>query len=157
MPAWVGGGDYYSADAQDYLVSWCQCMFTAANQTVVDYLGFWNEPFWRSDTWGTVDFVVELRRKLDASGFAKTKLVLLDGATGNINTATHSTNGVPPDFLAALRGNATFRDAVEVVGYHYSGSMAAVKALQSAKPKIKIWETENSPVGWGALSRLLGA
>ena len=40
MPAWVGGGDYWSADSRHYFVTWLQCMRVAAN-TTVDYLGLW--------------------------------------------------------------------------------------------------------------------
>ena len=39
MPAWVGGGDYWSDDSITYLVKWLECMQTAANGTIVDYLG----------------------------------------------------------------------------------------------------------------------
>ena len=39
MPAWVGGGDYWSADSIQYFVTWLQCVQTAANGTVVDFLG----------------------------------------------------------------------------------------------------------------------
>ena len=38
MPAWVGGGDYYSQDSINYFISWLRCQRQTSN-TTVDYLG----------------------------------------------------------------------------------------------------------------------
>ena len=110
---WVGGGDYFSQDSIEYFITWLKCQREAAN-TTVDFLGLWNEPHWRSDYWGGANYTKALRRQLNAAGFEATKLVLLDDAP-----QYSGPGGLPQDFVEAFSSDAEFREATEVVGYHY--------------------------------------
>lgn len=111
VQAWVGGGNYWSEDSQHYFLTWLQCVRSAANGTIADYLGLWNEPHWRSDYWGGANYTKGLRKLLDRNGFSQTKLVLLDDAP-----QYSGQGGLPVDFLQALKDDPEFRAAVDVVG-----------------------------------------
>ena len=113
MPAWVGGGDYWSADSIHYFVTWLECMRSAANGTIVDYLGLWNEPHWRGDTWGGANYTKALRKALDGAGFGATQIVAFDDAP-----QMSGAGGLDPSLLAAWATDAEFRAAVKALGYH---------------------------------------
>ena len=146
MPAWVGGGDYYSDDSIEYFVTWLRCQRSTANVTV-DFLGLWNEPHWRSDYWGGANYTKALRKRLDGAGFAGTKLVLLDDAPQYAGVG-----GLPIDFLRQWNADAEFRDAVHAVGYHYCCDWAGGQgyaALKVAKPDVRLWQSEAHDGNWG--------
>ena len=42
-PGWIGGGNFWSQDMIDYLVSWLGC--AKSNHLAIDYLGGWNERY----------------------------------------------------------------------------------------------------------------
>jgi len=146
MPAWVGGGDYWSDDSITYLVKWLECMQTAANGTIVDYLGLWNEPHWRGDTWGGANYTKSLRKALDSAGFVATHIVAFDDAP-----QMSGAGGLDPTLLSAWATDAEFRKAVDVLGYHYccpSFGEPGYQALAEYKPTVKVWQSEDHSSAW---------
>lgn len=146
MPAWVGGGDYWSDDSIAYLVRWVECMKTAANGTVIDFLGLWNEPHWRGDFWGGANYTKSLRKALDSRGFTATQIVAFDDAP-----QMSGAGGLDPTLLAAWATDAEFRQAVDVLGYHYccqNFGDPGYKALAKYKPTIKVWQSEDHSDHW---------
>lgn len=112
-------------------------METAANGTVVDYLGLWNEPHWRGDNWGGASYTKSLRKALDAAGFGKTMIVAFNDAPQMTGAG-----GMDPTFLSAWALCA----AVDVLGYHYccpSFGEPGYQALAAHKPSIKVWQSED--------------
>jgi hypothetical protein len=99
-PGWINDGVFYGPDMINYTLRWLDCAVVHAAGPI-DYLGLHNEA-----AQPTVDYVVTLRRSLDAGGHALTKIVVMDNAYYNT------------DEVAAARANATYRAAIGVAGLH---------------------------------------
>jgi hypothetical protein len=69
-PGWIGGGNFWSQDMIDYLVSWLAC--ATSHGLTIDYLGGWNEEGYDPAWFKT------LRKSLDAAGHTGTKIVASD-------------------------------------------------------------------------------
>jgi O-glycosyl hydrolase len=124
-PGWIGGGDWWSSDAIDYLTTWLGC---AKNHGLtIDYLGGRNERG-HDKTW-----YENLHQALGARGYGSVKVVGDD-----------TDWGVADD----MAGDAAFNAAVDIVGVHYpcgylsdsTRCNATANALATGKP---LWASEN--------------
>ena len=66
-PGWIGGGNFWSTDTINYLVSWLGC--AKQDNLTLDYLGGWNERGYNK-TW-----YENLRSTLNSSGYSAVKIV----------------------------------------------------------------------------------
>jgi O-glycosyl hydrolase len=124
-PGWIGGGNWWSSDAVDYLTTWLGC---AKNHGLtIDYLGGRNERG-HDKTW-----YENLHQALGARGY------------GNVKVVGDDTDwGVADD----MAGDPAFNAAVDIVGVHYpcgylsdsTTCNSTANALATGKP---LWASEN--------------
>lgn len=129
-PGWFDGG-YWSTDRVDYLLTWLEC--ARQNGFDIDYLGAANESGFNRDV------SVELRRALDAAGFADVRIVATD-------------NHSPPDYWFAapqIAADPELDAAIDILGEHDVCEWRTLQrtchvseaALATGKP---LWDSENS-------------
>jgi hypothetical protein len=125
-PGWIGGGDFWSTDMINYLVSWLGC--AKSHGLTINYLGGWNERGYN------ISWYEQLRSTLNADGYSAVTIV---GADSDWSIASD------------VDSNSTFAAAVGVIGEHYpcggdGGSADTCSttsaALSSGKP---LWASEN--------------
>ena len=125
-PGWIGGGNFWSTDMINYLVSWLGC--AASHGLNIDYLGGWNERGYN------ISWYEQLRSTLNADGYGSVTIV---GADSDWSIAND------------IDSNPTFAASVGVIGEHYpcggdGGSADSCsttsQALASGKP---LWASEN--------------
>jgi hypothetical protein len=125
-PGWIGGGDFWSTDMINYLVSWLGC--AASHGLSIDYLGGWNERGYN------ISWYEQLRSTLNADGYSSVTIV---GADSDWSIAND------------IDTNSTFAASVGIIGEHYpcggDGGSADTcsttsQALSSGKP---LWASEN--------------
>ncbi len=125
-PGWIGGGNFWSTDMINYLVSWLGC--AKSHGLTINYLGGWNERGYN------ISWYEQLRSTLNADGYSAVTIV---GADSDWSIAND------------VDSNSTFAAAVGVIGEHYpcggdGGSADACSttsaALSSGKP---LWASEN--------------
>jgi hypothetical protein len=125
-PGWIGGGNFWSTDMIDYLVSWLGC--AKADGLTIDYLGGWNERGYN------IAWYEQLRSTLNADGYSAVQIV---GADSDWSVAND------------IDTNSAFANAVQIIGSHYpcGGDGGAAdscsttsQALSSGK---QLWASEN--------------
>ncbi|MFI8458230.1 ricin-type beta-trefoil lectin domain protein [Kitasatospora sp. NPDC085464] len=128
-PGWIGntgdGGNFWSQDSVDYLMSWMGC--AAQHHLTVSYLGGWNERGF-DKAW-----YENLKSTLVARGYGATKVVAADDTWAVAD---------------AMATDPAFRNAVDIVGVHYPcGYMSSFTDCPSTptaqalgKP---LWASEN--------------
>jgi Glycosyl hydrolase family 59/Ricin-type beta-trefoil lectin domain/Galactocerebrosidase, C-terminal lectin domain len=126
-PGWIGGGNFWSTDMINYLVSWLGC--ARSHGLTVDYLGGWNERGYN------ISWYEQLRSTLNADGYSATAIVGADSGWG---------------IASDIASNSTFANAVSVIGVHYpcqggDGGNADTcpsnsTAIGTGKP---LWASEN--------------
>ncbi|NUP46541.1 MAG: galactosylceramidase [Catenulispora sp.] len=124
-PGWIGGGNFWSTDTVNYLVSWLGC--AKSKGLTIDYLGGWNERNYN------VSWYEQLRSALNSNGYSSVKLVAADS-----------------DWTVAndVDSNSTFASAVGILGAHYPCGYRSAQstctvpsaATSSGKP---LWASEN--------------
>ncbi|WP_055524948.1 ricin-type beta-trefoil lectin domain protein [Streptomyces graminilatus] len=124
-PGWIGGGNFWSTDMINYLVSWLGC--AKQHGLSIDYLGGWNERGYN------VSWYVQLRAALNSNGYGNVKIVAADS-----------------DWTVAndINSNQAFAAAVSVIGTHYPCGYRSAQtncsvpsaAGSSGKP---LWASEN--------------
>ena len=126
-PGWIGGGNFWSTDMINYLVSWLGC--AKSHGLTIDYLGGWNERGYN------IGWYENLRTALNANGYGAVQVV-----------------GADSDWSIAgdMVGNQAFANSISIVGAHYpcnggDGGDAATcsttsNALATGKP---LWASEN--------------
>jgi hypothetical protein len=124
-PGWIGGGNFWSQDMIDYLMSWLGC--AAQHNLTIDYLGGWNERDYNKS------WYINLKNALVSRGYA-TKVVAADSWGW----------GIADD----MAGDAAFRNAVDVIGVHYPcgylGNYADCPSSAPAQALGKtLWASEN--------------
>ncbi|MDH6120008.1 O-glycosyl hydrolase [Kitasatospora sp. GAS204A] len=124
-PGWIGGGNFWSQDTIDYLMSWMGC--AAQHHLNVSYLGGWNERGY-DKTW-----YENLKSALIKHGYSGTKVVAAD-----------SDWSVADDMAT----DPAFKKAVDVVGVHYPcgylGSFSSCPSTANAQSLGKpLWASEN--------------
>ncbi|MEW1914872.1 ricin-type beta-trefoil lectin domain protein [Kitasatospora sp. NPDC085895] len=123
-PGWIGGGNFWSQDTIDYLMSWMSC--AAQHNLTVDYLGGWNERGYNK-AW-----YVNLKNTLTSKGYT-TKVVAADSDWGVAD---------------AMATDPAFKNAVDIVGVHYPcgylGNYTTCNSTTNAQALGKpLWASEN--------------
>jgi hypothetical protein len=109
-PGWIGGGNFFSTDMIDYLVSWLNC--AKSDGLTLNYLGGWNERGYN------IGWYEQLRSALNADGYSGVQLVADDTSWNVAND---------------LVSNSAFSQAVQIVGSHYPcGWMTAQTSCPSS-------------------------
>ncbi|MEU3566523.1 ricin-type beta-trefoil lectin domain protein [Kitasatospora sp. NPDC006786] len=128
-PGWIGntgsGGNFWSQDSIDYVMSWMGC--AGRHHLNVSYLGGWNERGF-DKAW-----YENLKSTLVARGYGATKVVAADDTW---------------EVADAMAADPAFKNAVDVVGVHYPcGYMSSFTECPSTptaqalgKP---LWASEN--------------
>ncbi len=151
-PHWAGGARQAAwtiADVRN-VIGWLEC--ARHDGITVSEVGGWNEHLPHGPTPAVLGWFVRLRQALDAHGFSRVKIIALDSFPH-----VHG-----PDVAKFLAGDAAFRHAVGILGYHDVCKHMALAhrcqvpaaALSSGKP---IWVTEvgalTPPGGYAAMAR----
>ncbi|MEU2134456.1 ricin-type beta-trefoil lectin domain protein [Streptomyces sp. NPDC018352] len=123
-PGWIGGGNFWSQDTIDYLMSYVDC--AAKHNLTIDYLGGWNE------------------RGYDAAWYKKLKDTLTSRGYATKVVAADSDWAVADD----MAKDPAFNDAVDVVGVHYPcgylGDYTTCSSTATAQGLGKpLWASEN--------------
>jgi len=124
-PGWIGGGNFWSTDMVDYLVSWLGC--AKQHGLTVDYLGGWNERGYN------ISWYEQLRSALNTNGYGATKIVAADSDWSVAND---------------VNSNPAFASAVSIIGAHYpcgylgAESSCTVPAAATSSGKT-LWASEN--------------
>ena len=126
-PGWIGGGNFWSTDMINYLVSWLGC--AKSHGLTINYLGGWNERGYN------ISWYEQLRSTLNADGYSGVQIV---GADSDWSIASD------------IASNSTFANAVSIIGVHYpcaggDGGSADTctgnaTATSTGKP---LWASEN--------------
>jgi hypothetical protein len=95
-PGWIGGGNFWSTDMVNYLVSWLNC--AKSHGLTINYLGGWNERGYN------ISWYEQLRSTLNADGYSGVQIV---GADSDWSIASD------------IASNSTFANAVSIIGVHY--------------------------------------
>ncbi|GAA1899814.1 ricin-type beta-trefoil lectin domain protein [Streptantibioticus ferralitis] len=145
-PGWIGntggGGNFWSQDTVDYLVSWLGC--ARQHGLTIDYLGGWNERGYNTG------WYEKLHSALAAKGYRHTHVV---GADSGWDVAT------------AMRGDSAFDNAVDIIGTHYPCSyMSAMTQCSTTSDALatgkQLWASENGSedynTGGAPLARAVG-
>jgi hypothetical protein len=124
-PGWIGGGNFWSQDMVDYLMSWLGC--AKQHGLTIDYLGGWNERNWNAG------WYEKLKSALNAGGYSSIKVVAADSGW---------------DVADAMASDSAFRNAVDIVGTHYPcGYMTAFTSCPSTSTAQNLgkplWASEN--------------
>ena len=126
-PGWIGGGNFWSTDMVNYLVSWLGC--AKSHGLTIDYLGGWNERGYN------IAWYEQLRSTLNADGYGAVQLV-----------------GADSDWSVAgdIASNSAFANAVSIIGVHYpcaggdGGSANTCTGNSTATGTGKpLWASEN--------------
>ncbi|MER6441042.1 ricin-type beta-trefoil lectin domain protein [Streptomyces sp. NPDC001185] len=94
-PGWINGG-FWSTDTTNYLISWLNC--AKQHNLNIKYLGGWNE------RGHDVNWYIGLRSALDSHGYTGVQIVADDSGW---------------DVADDMAANASFNNAVSIIGVHY--------------------------------------
>jgi Glycosyl hydrolase family 59/Ricin-type beta-trefoil lectin domain len=126
-PGWIGGGNFWSTDMINYLVSWLGC--AKADGLTINYLGGWNERGYN------ISWYEQLRSTLNADGYSAVQIV---GADSDWSVAND------------IASNSAFANAVAIIGTHYpcaggdGGNADTCPANATAESTGKpLWASEN--------------
>jgi Glycosyl hydrolase family 59/Ricin-type beta-trefoil lectin domain len=125
-PGWIGGGNFWSTDMINYLVSWLNC--AKSDGLTISYLGGWNERGYN------ISWYEQLRAALNAGGYSGVQIV---GADSDWSVAND------------IASNSAFANAVQVIGTHYpcggdGGSADSCPGNSTAEGTGKpLWASEN--------------
>jgi Glycosyl hydrolase family 59/Ricin-type beta-trefoil lectin domain len=125
-PGWIGGGNFWSTDMINYLVSWLGC--AKSDGLTINYLGGWNERGYN------ISWYEQLRSTLNADGYSAVQIV-----------------GADSDWSVAgdIASNSAFASAVQIIGTHYpcggdGGSADSCPGNSTAEGTGKpLWASEN--------------
>jgi Glycosyl hydrolase family 59/Ricin-type beta-trefoil lectin domain len=125
-PGWIGGGNFWSTDMINYLVSWLGC--AKADGLNISYLGGWNERGYN------ISWYEQLRSTLNSDGYGSVQIVAADS-----------------DWSVAgdVASNSAFANAVSIIGTHYpcggdGGSATSCTASSTGESTGKpLWASEN--------------
>jgi galactosylceramidase len=134
-PGWIGNGNFFTQDNIEYHINWLKGAKSVYNLDV-DYIGVWNERSYNAD------WIINLRKGLDAAGFPNTKIVAADAGW---------------DIANAMVANETLKKAIGVVGAHYPGTTSTSNATAVGTP---LWASEDystfaDSTGGGCWGRIL--
>ncbi|MET9451103.1 ricin-type beta-trefoil lectin domain protein [Streptomyces cinerochromogenes] len=124
-PGWIGGGNFWSTDMVNYLLSWLGC--AKQHGLGIDYLGGWNERGYN------ISWYEQLRSALDSNGYGNVRIVAADSDWSVAND---------------INSNPAFASAVSAIGTHYpcgyrsSQSNCSVPSAATSSGKT-LWASEN--------------
>ncbi|WP_055586279.1 ricin-type beta-trefoil lectin domain protein [Streptacidiphilus griseoplanus] len=124
-PGWIGGGNFWSTDTINYLVSWLGC--AKQHNLTIDYLGGWNERGYN------VSWYEQLRSALNSNGYSSVKIVAADSDWSVAND---------------INSNPAFASAVSIIGTHYpcgyrsAQTNCSVPSAATSSGKT-LWASEN--------------
>jgi galactosylceramidase len=129
VPGWVGNSSgnpstYYCDDQIAYQLSWLKCL-RDAHGVESNYIGLWNER-----PQGSTEYVVQLRKALDAGGFPDVGITVEASWQPLINN---------------VLTNAAFNASVAAASKHYPCNSTCSAALAAGK---KFWAGEDVPTGY---------
>jgi hypothetical protein len=127
MPAWVGDGKTLSQGGVDYHVQYILGAKRVHNLTI-DWIGIWNEAPW------TAEYILLLRKGLDAAGLQHVQITAADGST---------------DVIAAAAKSAPLAAAIDSFGIH-THVLSPDQDINNWNGRKMYWNTENDLVD-GAL------
>jgi hypothetical protein len=126
-PGWIGGGNFWSTDMINYLVSWLNC--ASSHGLTINYLGGWNERGYN------ISWYEQLRSTLNADGYSAVQIVAADSDWSVAND---------------IADNSAFANAVSIIGTHYpceggdGGNADTCPANSTAESTGKpLWASEN--------------
>jgi hypothetical protein len=124
-PGWIGGGNFWSTDMINYLVSWLGC--ASSHGLTINYLGGWNERGYN------IAWYENLRSTLNADGYSAVQIVGAD-----------STWTIANDLVS----NSTFAASVNIIGTHYPcGYLTSETSCPSTSNALAtgkhLWASEN--------------
>ncbi|AGP52118.1 ricin-type beta-trefoil lectin domain protein [Streptomyces rapamycinicus] len=131
-PGWIGGGNFWSTDMINYLLSWLGC--AKQHGLTIDYLGGWNERGYN------ISWYEQLRSALNSNGYGSTKIVSADSDWAVAND---------------VNSNPAFAAAVDIIGTHYpcgyrsSQSNCSVPSAATSSGK-QLWASENGSDDYNA-------
>ena len=106
-PGWIGGGNFWSTDMVNYLVSWLNC--AKSHGLTINYLGGWNERGYN------ISWYEQLRSTLNADGYSGVQIV---GADSDWSIASD------------IASNPTLRQR----GEHHRRALPLRRAVTAAAP-----------------------
>jgi hypothetical protein len=126
-PGWIGGGNFWSQDMVDYLMTWLGC--ARQHGLTINFLGGWNERGY-DKAW-----YENLHNTLAAKGFGSVKVVGADSGW---------------EIADDMKTDATFAKSVDIVGAHYpcrggdGGDAISCSTTANALATGKqLWASEN--------------
>ncbi|HEY4017549.1 MAG TPA: ricin-type beta-trefoil lectin domain protein [Pseudonocardiaceae bacterium] len=125
-PGWIGGGDFWSTDTINYLISWLGC--AKQDGLSINYLGGWNERGYQ------ISWYEQLRTALNANGYSGVQVVSADSDWSVAND---------------VAGNSAFANSVSIIGTHYpcggdGGDATSCPGDPTAEGTGKpLWASEN--------------
>jgi O-glycosyl hydrolase len=125
-PGWLGGGQYWSKDTIDYLITWLDC--AKSSGLTIDYLGGRNEKG-HNKSW-----YQDLNSALSSKGYGGIKIVGDDSVGWK----------VADDMVA----DPAFNAAVDIVGVHYPCGYRSASTTCNSSANAKatgkpLWASEN--------------
>lgn len=127
-PGWIGGGNFWSADAADYYVDWLRGLRDVHGLTL-DAIGC------RNEKGQSHEFAKTLRSALDKAGFAATRLHAYDNWYDGKMA-----------FLRDMERDTALVRAIDLVSGHVFYEVGAVSAAErevARKLHKPIWDTED--------------
>jgi O-glycosyl hydrolase len=124
-PGWIGGGNFWSTDMVNYVLSWLGC--AKQHGLSIDYLGGWNERGYN------ISWYEQLRSALNTNGYGSVKIVAADSDWNVAND---------------VNSNSAFAASVNILGAHYpcgyrsAQSNCAVPSAATSSGK-QLWASEN--------------
>jgi hypothetical protein len=124
-PGWIGGGNFWSQDMVDYLMTWLGC--AKSDGLAIDYLGGWNERDYN------IGWYESLHSTLASKGYGNVKVVGADSGWG-----------IADDMVK----DPAFAASVDIVGAHYpcgylSSSTSCSTTANATATGKPLWASEN--------------
>ncbi len=140
-PGWIGGGNYYSSDMCNYIVSFIEGAQSNYGLTF-NFTGTHNEAAVNSTE---TAWIKQLRSTLNVNGLQNVQLVAADEGGGTWNIVTNTNCG--------LLFDTTLSNDVARVGAHYPGQTSPAAAQTCGK---LLWSSEDGIGGstWAAATNL---
>lgn len=130
-PGWVGNGNFWSTDIQDYYIKWIKGLKNTYGITM-DAIGC------RNESGSNTSWLIQFRRALNAAGLSGVRIHGMD-----------DWNGVQAKWGTAdlLAGDTALKNAIDVLSAHTTANTswsetkvdATANAINSGKP---LWDTE---------------
>lgn len=126
-PGWIGEGNFYSQDNIHYIIAFIKGAKQYHNLKI-DFTGSWNERMYN------IEFIKDLRKKLDENGLTEVKLVAGDLCCGDQWKIAED-----------MKKDEELSKAIAVIGDHYSEREHYNSSDHAKSFGIPIWNNEGGP------------